>query len=124
MPRQEMLKVSADSSLLKHSDKQRVRAQRLLGPIWHCNFTDGETEAQRQGGSCPRSHREQKQSQNQNLSWRPCPCISIVITPQDGCFPTVPSQGPPVGSENIPGSQSPMIFLVSAWLLGGGGEQG
>lgn len=44
MPRQEMLKVSADSSPLKHSDKQRVRAQRPLGPVWHCHFTDGETE--------------------------------------------------------------------------------
>lgn len=110
MPRQEMLKVSADSSLLKHSDKQRVRAQRPLGPVWHCHFTDGETEVQRRGGSCPRSHRKHKQSQNQNLSQRPYPGISIVITPQDGCFPMVPYQSPPVGSGNLPGSWSRMVF--------------
>ena len=43
-----MLKVSSDSSPLKHSDRQQVRAQRSLGPIRHRHFTDGETEAQRE----------------------------------------------------------------------------
>lgn len=47
MPRQVMLKVSVDSSLLKHSDRQQVRAQRPLGPAWRHHFKDGETEAQR-----------------------------------------------------------------------------
>lgn len=51
MPKQEMQKVSTDSSLLKHSDKQRVRAQRPLNPVWYLHFSDGETKAPRGIGS-------------------------------------------------------------------------
>lgn len=48
VPRQEMLKVSSDSSLQKHSDKQQVRAQSSWSPTGHYHFADGETEAQRE----------------------------------------------------------------------------
>lgn len=37
-----MLKVSSDSSLLKHSDKQLVGAQRPWSPVWHHPFTAGK----------------------------------------------------------------------------------